>query len=290
MPFSVTVIPRNEPTPKESPTRTYGQIFAVHESLTHPFHQMCMTALQSISAKTTPTCRKIVESICSSRCSQKTAVRGKVRPGILCPPPDGESDNTPWLYLMGTFDGEDENSLPQVYKEFSVVVATGPSTEEGKFTIRTVPEWQTSSLDKTQFLVTIPSTPPSGRFPTELWIASSADHSQAILIGSPEMQRLNGYSREKLFAFRLKLLKDRNYLSRVAIELRDEEIKYRRQKQRAYAASRRTAQSNIQQLQQGIAAMRLNDTTNTEMGRTRSRRKAVPFFNSNLKRSTPVLS
>ncbi|KAK0234017.1 hypothetical protein IW262DRAFT_1477427 [Armillaria fumosa] len=223
--FSVTVIPRNDPTPKESPAHTYGQIFAVHESLTHPFHQMCTTALQFISAKTTSGCRKIVESIYSSHYSQKTAVRGKVRPGILCPPPDGESDNRPWLYLMGTFDGEDENSLPQVYKEFSVIVATGPSTEEGKFTIQTVPEWQMSSPDKTQFLVTIPSTPPSGRFPNGLWIASGADHGQAILIEPPEMQRLNGYSRERLFAFRLKLLKDRNYQSRVAIELRDEEIK-----------------------------------------------------------------
>ncbi|KAK0184611.1 hypothetical protein F5146DRAFT_1125584 [Armillaria mellea] len=178
---------------------------------------MCMTALQSISAKTTPACRKIVESICSSRCSQKPIVQGKVRPGILCPPPDGESGNRPWLYLMGTFDGEDENPLPQVYKELSVVVATGPSTEEGKFVIRTVPEWQTSSPDKTQFLVTVPSTPPSGTFPTE-----------------------------------------------VAIELRDEEIK----------------------------AMRLNNPTNSEMGRARSirnawlKRKSVPFFNSDLKRST----
>ncbi|PBK76379.1 hypothetical protein ARMSODRAFT_948160 [Armillaria solidipes] len=165
---------------------------------------------------------------------------------------------------MGTLDGEDENSLPQVYKEFSVVVATGPYTEEGKFTIRTVPEWQTSSPDKTQFLVTIPSTPPSGKFPTELWIASG-DHGQPILIEPPEMQRLNGYSRERLFAFRLKLLKDRNYLSRVAIELRDEEIKYRRQKQSVYAASRRTVQSNIQQLQRGMTAMRLNNSTESEM-------------------------
>ncbi|KAK0183556.1 hypothetical protein F5146DRAFT_1231639 [Armillaria mellea] len=240
-----------------------------------------MTALQSISAKTTPACRKIVESICSSCCSQKPVVRGKVRPGILCPPPDGESGNRPWLYLMGTFDGEDENPLPQVYKELSVVVATGPSTEEGKFVIRTVPEWQTSSSDKPQFLVTVPSTPPSGTFPTELWIASP-----------PEMQRLNGYSRERLFAFRLKFLKDHNYLSRVAIELRDEEIKYHRQKQKVYAASRRTVQSDIQQLQQGMTAMRLNNPTNSEMGRARSirnawsKRKSAPFFNSDLKRST----
>lgn len=169
---------------------------------------------------------------------------------------------------------QDENLLPQVYKEFSVIVATGPSNEEGKFTIRTFPEWQTSSSDKTQLLVTIPSTPPSGKFPTEFWIPSG-DHGQPILIEPSEMQRLNGYSRERLFAFRLKLLKDRNYLSRVAIEFRDEEIKvrhimhsftacrvriefrilcqYRRQKQSVYAASRRTVQSNIQQLQQGMA-------------------------------------
>ncbi|KAK0209132.1 hypothetical protein DFS33DRAFT_504950 [Desarmillaria ectypa] len=220
---------------------------------------MCMTALQSISAKTTPTCRKTIESICPSLCSKTTVMRGKVLGFSVLPLTAKVMAGD---YLMGTFVDEDGTSLLQMYKEFPVIATIRPSTEQGKFILRTVPEWQVSSPDSTQFLI------------------ASRDDNQLILIKPPEMQRLGGCSKEKLFVLGLKLLEDRNYLSRVAIEHRDEEVKYRRQKQSVYAASRRTVQSNIRKFRQGIAvksrilfllptpltnvqALRLNNPTNS---------------------------
>ncbi|KAK0234022.1 hypothetical protein IW262DRAFT_1333939 [Armillaria fumosa] len=226
MPFSVTVIPRDDSATDNLVEPPYGDIFSVFESLTIPFHQLCMTALDSVSVRTTPACRRIVESICSSRLSRKGTPRGKERPGILCPPPpEGENQLGPWFYLMGTFDGHDESSLPEVYREFAVIVATGPpkDSDKDKFCIRTVPEWHTSRARRRPKSVT---------------------------------------------AFFRKLFYDRNYLKNVAQALRDDEVKYRRQKQKDYAASRRTANTNIQRLEERMKSIRLDDSTNSVKGHT----------------------
>ncbi len=227
MPFSVTIIPRDDSATNDLVESPYGDIFSVFESLTIPFHQLCMTALDTVSVRTTPACRRIVHSICSSRLSGKGAPRGKERPGILCPPPpEGENQPGPWFYLMGTFDGHDESSLPEVYREFAVIVATGPpkDSDEDKFCIRTVPEWHTSSPEKTQWVIPLPLTTGTGIIPSGRWMYFG-NPSVPYSMDFEEFEKLDDFSRERVTAFFQKLFYDRNYLKNVAQALRDDEVK-----------------------------------------------------------------
>ncbi|KAK0234045.1 hypothetical protein IW262DRAFT_1505773 [Armillaria fumosa] len=276
MPFSVTVVPRTDaPSTKPGPP-PYGDIFSVFESLTHPFHQLCMTALETATVRTTPACRRIVTSICSSRLSKKGAPRGKARPGILCrPPPQTNGQPGPWLFLMGTFDGHDESTLPEVYKEFTVIVATGPIQEgdEDQFYVRTVPEWQTSDPEKTQWCIALPLTSRTGVIPTDRWICFGPP-DVPFTVEPVQLKKLTDYSRARLRDFFKKLSNERDYLQKVALELQNEEIKYRRKKQASYAASKRTVHSNVQQLEQAMKSVRLNDSTNTKTGST-SKSRAI---------------
>ncbi|SJL13467.1 uncharacterized protein ARMOST_16911 [Armillaria ostoyae] len=78
-----------------------------------------------------------------------------------------------------------------------------------------------------------------------------------------EFEKPDDFSRERVTVFFQKLFYDRNYLKNVAQALRDDEVKYRRQKQKDHAASQKTAKANVQQLEAGMMSIRLNDSTNS---------------------------
>ncbi|KAK0473075.1 hypothetical protein IW261DRAFT_1570202 [Armillaria novae-zelandiae] len=278
MPSSIIIIPRREPAALKSPDASHGEIYRVYESLLHPFHQLCMSALDNTSIKTSPAYRRIIESICSSsNISSKPGMgrRGKERPAILCPPPAGllHRTNEPWLFLMGTFDGQDVTTLPQIYRDFSITVHTGPPDKEGRFYIRTIPEWQTSFPGKTQHVVVITVTPESGLSPEEPWVVPGT-RTDTYRVASTDFTRLVGHSKIKLGQFYQKLSSNPKYLIKVAKELN----KHERQKH-AYAASRKSF--NMQQLERGMHSMRLVDSTNTgfdhaSINRSSSGKKPVP--------------
>ncbi|KAK0224630.1 hypothetical protein EDD85DRAFT_234652 [Armillaria nabsnona] len=254
MPSSIIIIPRRELATLKSPDASHGEIYRVYESLLHPFHQLCMSALDNTSIKTSPACRRIIESICSSsNLSAKPGMsrRGKERPAILCPPPAGlpHRANEPWLFLMGTFDGQDATTLPQIYKDFSITVCIGPPDKDGKFCIRTIPEWQTSFPGKTQHVVVIPVTPESGLFPEDPWIVFGT-RSDTYRVVSADFARLVGHSKIKLGQFYQKLSSNPKYLIKVAKELNKHERQYRAQKKHAYASSRKSF--NMQHLERGM--------------------------------------
>ncbi|KAK0479782.1 hypothetical protein IW261DRAFT_1419838 [Armillaria novae-zelandiae] len=75
-----------------------------------------------------------------------------------------------------------------------------------------------------------------------------------------EIEKFDGYNQEKLRDFSYKLVRDHAYVTKVAIALRDHEVKYLSQKKRQYSASR---SSFGLQLTQGVKSMRFTDTTNT---------------------------
>ncbi|KAK0234057.1 hypothetical protein IW262DRAFT_1334135 [Armillaria fumosa] len=265
MPSSVVDIPRSESIPTRKTSKpSDGEIFCVTESLLQPFHSLCMSALDNASVRTTVASQKIVESICSSsRFSTQTGRPGKERPAIICPAPAGHEDraNEPWLFLMGTFDGQDETTLPKVYKDFSVTVCTsGQHKDNGDFCIRTIPEWETSTPGRIQWVVVIPVTTESGTYPTKRWFRRGR-HNLAYYMDPAEMQRLIEYSQDKVEDFFQKLYSDRRYVEKVARELNKHEMQYRAQKKREYAASRKSF--TMQRLTQGMKLMQLNNTTNT---------------------------
>ncbi|KAK0466070.1 uncharacterized protein EV420DRAFT_1509627 [Desarmillaria tabescens] len=273
MPSSVVVIPRPAPATHEtheSPNASsHGEIYRVYESLLHPFHQLCMAALDNTSIKTSPACRRIIESICSSsNLSTKPGIggRGKERPAILCPAPAGlpHRANEPWLFLMGTFGGQDATTLPQIYKDFSITVRTGPPNKDGTFCIRTIPEWRTSSPGKTQHVVVIPVTPESGVPPEDHWVAFGTRNGTYRVV-SADLARLVSLSTVKLGDFFEKLSSNPKYLVKVANELDRHERQYRAQKKLKYAASRKSF--NMQQLERGMQSMQLADSTNTGFDR-----------------------
>ncbi|KAK0234053.1 hypothetical protein IW262DRAFT_1334129 [Armillaria fumosa] len=105
---------------------------------------------------------------------------------------------------MGTFDGQDVTTLPQIYKVFSITVRTGPPDKDGKFCIGTIPEWQTSSPGKTQHVVVIPVTPESGLLPEEPWIEPGT-RSDTYRVASADFARLVGHNKIKLGKFYPKL-------------------------------------------------------------------------------------
>ncbi len=180
-----------------------GDIFSVFESLTRPFHQLCMTALEPATVRTTLACRRIVKSICSSCLSNKGVPRGKARPGILCrPPPQINGQPGLCLSLKGTFDGHGESTLPEVYKEFVVVVATGPfqKGDQDQFYVRTVPEWQTSDPEKTQWCITLPLTSRTGVIPTDRWICFGPP-DVPFTVEPMQLKKLIDYSRARLRDF-----------------------------------------------------------------------------------------
>ncbi|SJL13501.1 uncharacterized protein ARMOST_16945 [Armillaria ostoyae] len=206
--------------------------------------------------------------------------RGKERPAILCPPPAGlpHRANEPWLFLMGTFDGQDATTLPQIYKDFSITVCTGPPDKDGKFCIRTIPEWQTSFPGKTQHVVVIPVTPESGMFLEDPWIAFGT-RSDTYRVVSADFTRLVGHSKIKLGQFYQKLSSNPKYLIKVAKELNKHERQYRAQKKHAYTASRKSF--NMQHLERSMQSMQLVDSTNTgfdraSMNPSSSGKKPVP--------------
>ncbi|KAK0466073.1 uncharacterized protein EV420DRAFT_1759323 [Desarmillaria tabescens] len=261
MPSSITIIPRSDPPAKTLTKPRYGDIFVVEESLTMPFHKLLAVAMKTASIKTavTPACRRIVETICSSsRLSEKS---GRRRPGILCRAPLGaEGDTRPWLFLMGTFDGHDEINLPQIYQDFAITVCTNATKdEEGKFTIRTSPNWRMYSPKKTQWVVVIPMSPQSGKLPVERWMCFG-DQNIPYTMEPSEFAKLTNYSRGKLKEFTGRIMGDENYLTRIAKDIQMHELKYRAQKQRQYASSRKSSQ--MQRLQLEMQSMQLTDSTN----------------------------
>ncbi|KAK0429638.1 hypothetical protein EV421DRAFT_2042610 [Armillaria borealis] len=165
---------------------------------------------------------------------------------------------------METFDGHDEFTLPEVYKEFSVIVATGAVLEgaQDQFHVRTVPEWQTSDTGKTQWCITLPLTSRTGVIPTDRWICFGPP-DVPFTVKPMQLKKLADYSRARLRDFLQKLVDERDCLHKVALELQNEGIKYRREKQAVYAASQRTLHSNVQQPEQAMKSVRLNDSTDT---------------------------
>ncbi|KAK0429647.1 hypothetical protein EV421DRAFT_1947500 [Armillaria borealis] len=251
-----------------------GEIFVVEESLLTPYHNLLAAAARTPSVRTSPACRKIVESICSS--SQSSAGgNGRRRPGIICLPPAGGKSlsRQPWLYLMGTFDGYDETTLPKILKDFAITVRTNSAEEGGKFTTRTSPDWRIWPTTKTQWVVVIPMTPESGKFPVEPWMCFG-DHNIPYTMEASEIEKLDAYSKERLRDFSYKLVRDHAYLTKVAIALRDHEAKYLSQKKRQYASSRKSF--GLQRLTQGIKSMRFTDTTNTVSDRTSGKPSFFP--------------
>ncbi|PBK76339.1 hypothetical protein ARMSODRAFT_1078499 [Armillaria solidipes] len=273
MPSSVTIIPRKDPPAKLPAKPCYGDIFVVEESLTMPFHKLLAVAMNTASIKTavTPACRRIVETICSS--SHFSEKLGRRRPGILCHAPLGaEGDTRPWLFLMGTFDGHDEINLPQIYQDFAITVCTDTTRDgEGRFTIRTSPNWRMFPPTKTQWVVVIPMSPQSGKLPVERWICFG-DQNIPYTIEPSEFSKLTKYSRGKLKEFTGKIMSDQNYLTKVAKDIQKHELKYRAQKKREYASSRRSSQ--MQHLQQEMQSMQFTDSTNIGFDRASMQRSS----------------
>ncbi|PBK76347.1 hypothetical protein ARMSODRAFT_1011612 [Armillaria solidipes] len=142
---------------------------------------------------------------------------------------------------METFDGHDEFTLPEVYKYFSVIVATGAVQEGAQDQFHVHTNWGDSNRSLDMFWA--PDVP--------------------FTVKPMQLKKLADYSRARLRDFLQKLVDERDCLHKVALELQNEEIKYRREKQAAYAASQRTLHSNVQQPEQAMKSVRLNDSTDT---------------------------
>ncbi len=126
---------------------------------------------------------------------------------------------------MGTFDGHGEINLPQIYQDFAITVCTDTIRDgEGKFTIRTSPDWRMFPPTKTQWVVVIPMSPQSGKLPVERWI-SFGDQNIPYTIEPSEFAKLTKYSRGKLKEFTGKIMSDRNYLTKVAKDIQKHELK-----------------------------------------------------------------
>ncbi|KAK0500934.1 hypothetical protein EDD18DRAFT_1459600 [Armillaria luteobubalina] len=157
---------------------------------------------------------------------------------------------------MGTFDGHDEINLPKIYQDFVITISTDTTKEgEGKLTIRTSPNWHMFLPTKTQWVVMIPMTPQSGKLPVVRWI-SFGDQNVPYTIEPSEFTKLTKYSRRKLKEFTGRIMKDQNYLIKVAKDIQKHKLK----KKRECAYSRRSSQ--MRNLQQGMRSMQLTDFTN----------------------------
>ncbi|KAK0478035.1 hypothetical protein EDD18DRAFT_1337771 [Armillaria luteobubalina] len=252
MPFDIQIVPRlvrfNKGPAKKM---TYGEIYVVEESLMDPYHRLFRTALDAASVQTSPTCREIVERVCgSTKLSTRTTTKaGKGRPGIMCPPPrglwgDGGTD-LPWVFLMGTFDGEHESLLPDVFRDWVVPVSTNKTKGSGLF-IHTTPRWRTSKPCATQQIVTIPMTTDSGGHPKTRWLCVQ-ERNKPYSVPDAELNKLIEHSRVRLTQLSAAILRDDKYLEKVTEEIQNHEKQYRRKKRRAYAASRKSVNANAQQ-------------------------------------------
>ncbi|KAK0473079.1 hypothetical protein IW261DRAFT_1659746 [Armillaria novae-zelandiae] len=160
--------------------------------------------------------------------------------------------NEPWLFLMGTFDGHDETTLPKVYKDFAVTVCTSGQHEvdEGLLHSDNSRMGDVYARQDTKAGHTLPSVGFVGE-----------DTILAYNMDPMEIQKLIGYSQDEVEDFFQKLYSDRRYVKKVARELNKYEIQYRAQKKGEYAASRKSF--TLQRLTPGMKSMRLNNATNT---------------------------
>ncbi|KAK0184641.1 hypothetical protein F5146DRAFT_1006370 [Armillaria mellea] len=134
-----------------------------------------------------------------------------------------------------------------IYKDFSITICTSPPNKDGKFCIRTIPEWQTSFLGKTQHVVVIPVTPESGLFPEDPWIVLGTQ-SDTYRVVPADFVHLVGHSKIKPGQFYQKLSSNPKYLVKVVKELNKHE---------------HCKSFNIWQLEWGMQLIQLMDSTNT---------------------------
>ncbi|KAK0473115.1 hypothetical protein IW261DRAFT_1611329 [Armillaria novae-zelandiae] len=259
MSSSVSTVPQNSAT--EAPgIFSRGDIFVVEESLLTPYHNLLAAAART----TPPLAEMVIDDLGSSVLPLQEAKAFLINHGCIL-----------WAPLTATT----KQHFPRYSKTLPSLFEPCRAEEEGKFTIRTSPDWRTWPTTKTQWVVVIPMTPESGKFPVEPWMCFG-DHNIPYTMEASEIEKLDAYSKEKLRDFSYKLVRDHAYLTKVAIALRDHEMKYLSQKKRQYTASRKSF--GLQRLTQGVKLMRFTDTTNTVSDRISckppfSPKKALPL-------------
>ncbi len=155
MPFSVTVIPWNDPTPRSHTHAPTARFLLSMSLLTHPFHQKCMAALQShLRPNGSSMSENCGEYLLFSVLPKKPLRGPKYDPGILCPPPDGESDNRPWLYLLGTF--KTKTYFLKYTKSFLSLLPPGPLMRKGNLPFERFQNGRRLRQTRPSFLVNNP--------------------------------------------------------------------------------------------------------------------------------------
>lgn len=167
-----------------------GQIAAVKVSLISPFYGMCLAMLNEIKQATQTPDEEgfilaashrttVTNASCLTNCliGIATSVEKRLskgdRPAVVCKPPRWGDPNVSWVYPMGTFDGLNEDNLPDVFKRFAVPVSQPGSNLEAD-TLKTIPPWKCSKLDaegraRTQWFIGIPVELNQGERPTKPW-------------------------------------------------------------------------------------------------------------------------
>ncbi|KAF8991507.1 hypothetical protein BDZ89DRAFT_155781 [Hymenopellis radicata] len=164
----------SEPKPKR------GQIYESRESLILPYHKLFLQALRDVedsetyrsaSAETRESLKR-AKTACSKTIKRIKAKRTG-RPVIISGAPEGYMGTVrPWVFPMGTFEGQDYQSLPDALKRFAVPVLLKESRPEDlpvdKY-IRTRPAWM-PQRQKPAWVVAIVLSPGNHRYPSKRWV------------------------------------------------------------------------------------------------------------------------
>ncbi|KAF9015846.1 hypothetical protein BDZ89DRAFT_1076143, partial [Hymenopellis radicata] len=193
--------PSSTPTKQTLPCQAIAKVDA---SLIIPYYELCLFAeenrlssqdgqpndsmcpldadstWQSVSYRKLPRPESLQSHLTRAIATIKTAValrEGKGgRPGIVCKAPakwKGSVHNS-WIFPMGTFDGHNEETLPEVLRAFTIPVLQSSSKRDTGHYVRTTPTWRMrkrleSGESPTQWVVAIPLMMSDGSHPTEAW-------------------------------------------------------------------------------------------------------------------------
>ncbi|KAF9015833.1 hypothetical protein BDZ89DRAFT_1118362 [Hymenopellis radicata] len=184
----------SSPTPPQPPL-AHQTIAKVDASLIIPYYELCLFAhghsknpsppeedstWKSVTHRRLPRPESLQSHLTRALTTIKTAVAQREnkggRPGIVCSAPTdwtGSPTNS-WIFPMGTFDGHNEETLPEVLREFALPVLQANSCGDSTEYIRTTPTWRTRKRLKsgelaTQWVVSIPLMMTDDVHPTEPW-------------------------------------------------------------------------------------------------------------------------
>ncbi|KAF9044749.1 hypothetical protein BDZ89DRAFT_1155552 [Hymenopellis radicata] len=174
-----------------------GEIYSSRESLVLPYHEILLKGIEDFSDSAsfrscsleTQRTLQTVRTQCTQRIQELRRLRHSKkggRPVIICYQPDWYTgEKRPWVFPMGTFGGDDYDSLPNALKKFAVPVRIQETTlealESGKH-IETAPTWK-AQRGKPAWVVAIAMSTASRQVPTCPWTHRATGGIFALMDG-----------------------------------------------------------------------------------------------------------